>query len=55
MPVVPVDSLNVSGLVWTIKLLPSKHPQTSKWHGVPFSSTVWRPARILLRFKPYQV
>jgi len=39
MSVVYVDGLSFSGLMWTFKLLPSKHTETSIWHARPFSST----------------
>jgi len=40
MPVSSGDSLCFSDIVWTLKLLASKHTQTSIWHARPFASTL---------------
>jgi hypothetical protein len=39
MPVVSGDSMGFSGLMWTCKLSPSSHMETSIWHARPFDST----------------
>jgi len=39
MAVVSLDGLSFSALVWTFKLLPSKHTETSICHLRPFAGT----------------
>jgi len=36
MSIVSCDGLSCIGLVWTFKLLPSKHTNTSNWHARAF-------------------
>jgi hypothetical protein len=44
MPILSGDSLHFCDRVWILKLLASKHTQTSIWHARPFASTLYRPA-----------
>jgi len=39
MPVISHDSLSFSAVVCTLKVLPSRHTETSMWHTRSFSST----------------
>lgn len=49
MPVVSLHGVRFSGLVWTFKLLPSKHTEANIWwYGGPFANTQWSPAYGLL-------
>jgi hypothetical protein len=38
MPVASLNGLNISGLAWKFKLLPSKHTETSICHDRPFAT-----------------
>jgi len=38
MPTVFHDSLSFSGWTWTLKLLPSKHTNTSIWYARPLAN-----------------
>lgn len=44
MSVVSVGGLCFSGFAWTSKFLPSKHIETSIWHGSPCTSAFNGPA-----------
>ena len=48
MPVLSLDSLNFSGLLWTFKLLPGKHRHIRLWYAKPFASMFYRTAYFLV-------
>jgi hypothetical protein len=43
MPDLICESLSISGLARTYKLLQSKHRDISKWHATPYTSKLWGP------------
>jgi len=48
MPLIPEDSLSVSGSAYTAKLLPSKHTEISMWYARSLNSIFKRSAYGLL-------
>ena len=44
LPVLSLDNLSFSGSARTVKLLPSKHTETSIRHDMSFASTFQRQA-----------